>query len=133
MYKLGGLFGLLILLFYGLALLNYILKFMNKNYKEQIKNNKRLNKIFPKILKPIVKYHRIFGLTTILMILIHFSLQFSLFGLNITGAIAASLMILQFILGSLTQLNRKNKFYLHAHRLIATLLILAILSHLIIK
>ncbi|MFM1539469.1 hypothetical protein, partial [Helcococcus bovis] len=81
--KLRGLFGLLILLFYGLALLNYILKFINKNYREKIKNNKILNKIFPKILKPIIKYHRIFGLTTIFMILIHFSIKFSLFGLNL--------------------------------------------------
>ena len=132
MEELGGLFGNLIVLFYGLAVLNFCFKFLNRNFRDKLKKNEGFYGVFMKILKILVKYHRYFGGATIIMILIHFYLQFTRFGLNITGCLAAGVMILQIAMGIYGQMKRpKGKVWLVVHRGIAALLMITILMHVI--
>lgn len=132
MEELGGLFGYLIILFYALAVLNFCFKFLNRNYRDKLKKNESFYKTFMKILKLLVKYHRYFGGATIIFILIHFYLQFIRLGINITGCLAAVVMIIQILLGIYGQVKKpKGKVWIIFHRGIAALLLITILIHII--
>jgi hypothetical protein len=130
MEEYGELFGLLIILFYVLAVLNFCFKFLNRNYRDKLKKNEEFYKFYMKILKFFVKYHKYFGGAAVLMILIHFYIQFSRFGISVTGCIAAGVMLLQVGLGIYGQVQKKrSKTWLMMHRGIAALLLIAILVH----
>lgn len=128
----GEFFGLLIIIFYGLAALNFCLKFLNRNYNNILKKNEDFYKLYMILLKFFVKNHRYFGGTIIIILLTHFILQFSRFGFSITGGIAASLMMMQIGLGVYGQYKKnKNKIWLVFHRGIALALLIAILIHVV--
>ncbi len=130
MGELGELFGFLIIMFYGLALLNFCLKFLNRHCQDILKKNEGFYKFYMKLLKFFLKYHKYFGGATIVMILIHFFLQFTRFGISITGGIAAGLMLLQIGLGVVVGNQKsKNKAWLIVHKGIAALLLIAIMIH----
>ncbi len=132
MEDLGELFGFLIIVFYVLAALNFCFKFLNRNYRNTLKKNEGFYKIFMKILKFFVKNHKYFGGATILLILVHFYLQFSRFGISVTGCIAAGVMLLQVGLGVYGQLQKtRSKAWLMLHRGIAVVLLVAILIHIV--
>ena len=132
MEELGGFFGYLIILFYALAVLSFCFKYLNRNFRDKLKKNESFYKVFMKILKFLVKYHRYFGGATIILILIHFYLQFFRFGINITGCLAAGVMILQILLGIYGQVKKpKGKVWIMIHRGIAPLLLITILFHII--
>jgi hypothetical protein len=132
MDDLGKLFGLLIILFYVLAVLNFCFKFLNRNFRDTLKKSEGFYKIYMKLLKFFVKYHKYFGGAAILMILIHFYLQFSRFGISVTGCIAAGVMLLQVGLGVYGQIKKKrSKTWLMLHRGIAAMLLVAILIHIL--
>jgi len=132
MGELGELFGFLIIMFYALALLNFCLKFLNRHCQDTLKKNEGFYKLYMKLLKFFLKYHKYFGGATIVMILIHFFIQFTRFGISITGGIAAGTMLLQIGLGIVVGKQKsKNKVWLIVHKGIAALLLVAILIHII--
>jgi len=127
---LGEFLGSVIIFFYGLTVLNYIVKFINKKFKALINKNKTFASNYLKMMRFIVKNHRYFGFLALLFVALHFSIQYLTHGLSITGAIAASLMVLQVILGIYGhQAKKKSKIWLTIHRSIAILLLLAIAVH----
>ena len=132
MGELGEFLGFLVIFFYALALLNFCLKYLNRKWKEKLKKNEEFYKNYMKVLKFFMKYHMYFGGATILMILAHFFVQFSQYGLSITGCIAAGTMLLQICLGVYGQFKKsKGKVWLFIHRGIAVLLLVTILIHVI--
>lgn len=129
----GNFLGFLIILFYGLTILNFILKYINKNYKDIIKNNKLLSKYFHVILKIIVKYHKVFGLLTILFILLHFAIQYMYKWISITGIVASIFMVLQVLLGAYGLYTKKRGGkWLFFHRVISVMIMVTILIHIIL-
>lgn len=130
MKEIGELLGILIIIFYSLAVLNFCFKFINCKYKNTLKKKEGFYKIYMMVLKFLMKYHRYFGLATIVLLLAHFFVQFNQHGFNLTGGIAAGMMLLQVILGvyGLYKKN-KNKNWLIVHRIIALLVLVAILIH----
>lgn len=132
MEELGGLFGFLIIIFYVLAVLNFFFKFLNRNYRDTLKKNESFYKTYMKFLKFFVKYHKYFGGATLLMILAHFFLQFSRFGISVTGCIAAGVMLLQIGLGVYGQYHKsRSKSWLMVHRGIAAVLLVTIMIHIL--
>ena len=132
MEELSGLFGYLIILFYALAVLNFFFKFLNRNFRDKLKINESFYKFFMIILKLLVKYHRYFGGATIILILIHFYLQYIRLDISVTGFLAAGIMILQILLGIYGQVkNPKGKMWLMIHRGISVLLLITICIHII--
>ncbi len=92
--------------------------------------NEKLYSAFTKIMKFIVKNHKIFGLLTIIFILLHFLIQFNLYGLRISGVIAAGIMLLQVGLGIYgSKAKKRGKAWLFLHRSIAVVLMIAIIVH----
>ena len=126
-YEIGGFFGICIIILYVLTILNYVMKFLNKRYGQKLKKHV----VFTKSLKCIVRYHKLFGLLTIAFLLVHFLIQFTYYGLSVTGAIAAGVLLLQVALGiyGTKAQSKKNKTWLYFHRSIAVALLVAILVH----
>ena len=128
----GEFFGILIIILYGLTISKYILRFIDKKYKDKLSKYETFYKIFSIIKKFVMKNHRILGVSSILVLLIHFIIQFSTVGFSLTGLLAAVLLISQAILGIYMVVNRKRfKTILKIHKVLASILIIAILIHII--
>lgn len=128
--KLGEFFGELIVILYLLTILNYFVKLINRKYRNKIMQNKKLFSVFTKAMRFIVKNHKLFGLSTIIFILLHFFVQFSQYGLRISGVVAAGIMILQIGLGIYgSKVKKRGKVWLYLHRSIAVILAVAIMVH----
>lgn len=123
MEKISNLFGLLTLFFYGLTMLNFVYKRGRNTVFKDIEWIKKYDK---QLMKILVKNHKRWGFLAIAMLFIHGTLKFTQVGLNPVGALSASLLILQVILG----LTRK---YISVHRIIGFALAVSILVHVILK
>jgi heme A synthase len=128
--EIGALFGSLIVLFYILTVLNFLVKWINKKYGPSMKSNEKGYARYKRFMRFIVKNHKLFGLLTIVFLLVHFFIQFNIYGLSITGLVAAGILILQILLGIYgAKTKNKGKTWLTIHRSIAVLLFVAILIH----
>lgn len=132
MKDLGETLGILIIVFYSLALLNFVIKYIFKHNRSILQKNKKFFEVYKKVMKFFVTFHRFFGMTTILLILAHFYVQFSTRGPSSTGILAASLMFIQVGLG-MYGIYAKNKWkqWIVVHRVLALLIGLAILIHIL--
>lgn len=131
--ELGELFGWLLIIAFGCTLLNYFIKFVNKKWGKQLSKSDFGKKVMKLLMTVFVRNHRYFGMLTAVLLIAHFSIQFSRFGINLTGLLAASLMIVQVILGIYARAAnkpRKGPWFV-AHRSIAVLIILGIGFHLL--
>jgi len=129
-YQLGFFLGVSIVFFYSLSVLNFIVKYINKKYKSKINSNKKLKSVFNPFMKFIVKNHKLFGVLTAIALIAHFTVQYSLFGLSTTGALAGTTLILQVILGGYIYRKKKRKgIVFQSHRLLAILLLILMAIH----
>jgi hypothetical protein len=130
LYQLGALFGYIIIVLYVFTILNFFFKLVFKKCRKQLAKNQSVYKLYTKLMKVFVKYHKWFGLLTILFILAHFFVQFTQLYLSIPGVIAAGTMILQIGLGIYgSKAKKRGKIWLISHRSIAVLLLIAIVVH----
>ncbi len=128
--EVGELLGLLIILMYGFTLLSYVLKFINKHLGKYLRKAPKIYKLYLKLMKFSIKNHRFFGMGAIVFILAHFVIQFVYEGLSISGVIAATLMIIQALLGAFGFFNKpQSRVWLIIHRLLAIIILIAILIH----
>lgn len=132
--ELGEFLGWLIIISFILTTLNYVVKVVNKKYGKMISKYPILKKGYGMFMKIIVRKHKLFGFLTIVFILTHFLLQFSKFGLSVTGLLAALVMLLQVLMGIYGAYIYKKRLgaWFIAHRLIAVILIFVIGIHIII-
>ena len=129
----GEFLGWLICIGFAGTLLNYVLKWVQKKYGKVISKNPTGKVVMPILMKVFVRNHKLFGMATITLLLVHFLIQFTQRGLNITGAIAASFMIAQVVLGMVGAFvikSRKGTWFI-AHRVISGVMVLAILIHIL--
>lgn len=127
---LGQILGIVIITLYFLAVMNFFVKLVYRRMKVQIRKNKKLSDRYSLFMKFFVKNHRLFGGLTILALLSHASYQFYTYGISLTGAAAASVLVLQVGLGIYgSRAKMRGKYWLLAHRSIALLLFLAIGVH----
>jgi len=128
--EVGELLGQLIIFFYVLTILDYILKFINRKFRKEIKKYDVINTWYNKILKIIVTKHKWFGFLTVVFIIAHFLIQFSDNGLSLTGSVAALAMLFQVLLGIYgTYIIKRGKMWLYLHRTISVIILIAILIH----
>jgi len=129
----GELFGWILIGAFICTLLNYCVKFINKKWGKKISANDFGKKAMKLLMKIFVRNHRFFGVLTAVLLIAHFAIQFSQFGINLTGFLAAAFIILQVTLGiyaNLTHKPRKGAWFV-AHRLIAILIVFGIAFHLL--
>ncbi|MGE5627584.1 MAG: hypothetical protein ACM3X7_05630 [Solirubrobacterales bacterium] len=131
MRQYAGFFGSMIVIFYGLTILNFILKWVNKKYPKIINKNKQVKMIFKKSMKIVVKYHKLFGILTIIFLGLHFWIFYSNGRISRTGILAALLMISQVVLGILGAyvIKKRTGLWFSLHRVLAAALALVIFIH----
>ncbi|ABX41188.1 hypothetical protein [Lachnoclostridium phytofermentans] len=132
--ELDGLFGWLLVFAFAGTIMNYCLKFVNKCFGKKISAYPKGKKIMKVLMTIFIRNHKYFGFATVVFLLAHFIAQFAKFGINVTGCIAAIMMILQVLLGVYANVKKKPRkgAWLITHRVIAVLIILGISIHLII-
>ncbi len=135
MYKLGGFLGILTATFLGLALLNYISKWVNKHWVSKLPKTSKFKAIYIKVMKFVVQKHRWFGLGAIVSMATHLILQITFAWVSITGLIAATLLVINGMIGAWMHFKQKGKRgpLLMVHRAMGVLLITAISVHVITK
>lgn len=136
MGEVGELLGWITAISFGISLLNYFIKFINKRYINKMDKNNELVKYYRVLMKYIVRYHRLFGTTAVIALAIHF-LVIYIFGgvLSITGLISGIFMLLIFLLGIIGTFVIKNNrgSWVKIHRTLSFMLIIFIAMHLIFK
>jgi len=127
-----GLLGWVTAISFVIAILNYFVKFINKKYINKLgKEKKKIVDMYRKIMRIIIKSHKLAGTIAVISVLTHFVIAFSSSRISITGIIAAILMVIIFIMGFYGAYINKNikGMWLKFHRLIAFALIIAIAVH----
>ncbi|HEX3078070.1 MAG TPA: cytochrome b5 domain-containing protein [Lachnospiraceae bacterium] len=132
--ELGELFGWLLVIAFAGTIMNYCIKFVNKRFGKKISAYPFGKKIMKVLMTIFVRNHKYFGFATLIFLLAHFIIQYGMFGFNVTGTIAAVIMIIQVLLGVYANVRKKPRkgAWFIAHRTITVLIILGIAIHLII-
>ena len=129
-----GFFGIITVISFGIAISNYFVKYIHKKYINKLGNEKKqFVNIYRKIMKIIIKNHKLIGTIAIFSVLIHFFVAFSSNRISITGIIAALFMVIIFFLGVYGAFINKNHkgLWLKVHRAMAFFLLVAIVIHVI--
>lgn len=119
---------------FGISILNFFLKYINKNYINKLgEDKKQIVDIYRKIMKLVVKNHKLAGTIAAISVLAHFFIAFSYKHIEITGIIAAVLMGSIFLLGVYGAYINKNYkgIWLKIHRILSFALIIAIGIHIL--
>jgi len=128
------LLGSVTVISFSVAMLNFLLKFINKKYINKLgEDKKQIVTLYRKIMIPFIKLHKVAGTIAVFSVLTHFYIAFSSGRVSITGIIAALLMITIFALGfygAFINKNYKGK-WLKVHRILAFCLIVAIGIHIL--
>jgi len=129
-----GLFGLITVISFAIAILNYFSKYIHKKYISKLgKDKNEIVVIYRKIMKIIIKNHKLAGSIAIFSVLTHFYIGFSANRISTTGIIAALFMASIFFLGIYGAfINKTYKgMWLKVHRGMAFVLLVAILIHVV--
>ena len=133
MEELGELLGWLIAVSFGATILNYVLKFINKKYAKQINSSPEIKKYYSLLMKIFVRQHKLWGISTIVFLLLHFLVQ-SLFNeISTTGLIAGGIMLFQVLLGMSGAyiFKKRQGLWFVIHRIVSIVLVLGIIIHLL--
>lgn len=132
MKEIAGLLGWIGVWGYGIALLNFFMKYINKKYINGLsKDRKKFINFYRTIMRYIVRYHKIAGIVASIAIVGHLYLMYNFRGLSIPGLIAAIVMWSVFTLGIYGFAINKNLRgpWVKVHRILSFILILLIGFH----
>lgn len=132
MREIAGLLGWIGAWGYGIALLNFFIKYINKKYINNLpKDRKKFIIFYRTIMKYIVRYHKIAGIIASIAIAGHLYLMYNFRGLSVPGLIAAIVMWIVSIFGIYVfAINKKLRgSWVKIHRILAFILILLIGFH----
>ncbi|MGV8905464.1 MAG: hypothetical protein ACOH15_02560 [Acetobacterium sp.] len=123
-------------LFFILAFSNYFVKVINKKYISKLgKEKKQTVDFYRKIMKLIIKNHKIFGIIAFVLMLAHYYTIFTANLMRLSGIIAALLLIVIVSLGFYGGFISKNKkgMWLKIHRILPFILIIVIVFHVVFR
>ena len=131
----GSLFGWLIVIGLGVAILNYPVKLISRLWISKMDRNSKARLIYMKIQKPLVQYHRFFAGFATIMLIVHLVIQLQYRWLSTTGLIAAGLLVLNGFIGGYGHYVKKKKksLWLYFHRSIAFLAVVSIVVHIVMR
>jgi len=116
------------------AFLNFVLKFVNRNYVTKLPKEKRKAvDIYRLVMKYVIKYHKPIGIITALTVITHFTLMSLFVKVSVTGEAAMTIMLCTVLLGiygAFINKNYKGK-WLKVHRFFAFTLVILIGIHII--
>ena len=127
----GSLLGWLVVTGFILTILNYPVKAIYRKVISPLPAESKTRRIYMRGQRFMVLYHRFFALFTTVVLALHVLIQLLYRWLSWTGLLAALLMVANGFLGAYGHYVKKKKrsAWLVIHRLLAVLLILAIIAH----
>lgn len=129
-----GFLGWVTAISFGLAISNYVVKWLNKNLVPILPENlKKFVPLYQRVMKLIIKYHKWFAFTAIAAVGTHFFIAVRSGLLSLTGLISASLMVLLVLVGAYGTYikGRKKGLWLIIHRGIALIMVATITIHIL--
>ena len=135
MDELGGFMGFLTVILLGLALLNYVVKRVNRFWVAKLPKESKFKAAYGAVMKFLVRNHRFFGLGAALTLAVHVVLQIMFRWVSVTGLIASALLGLEVIMGAWLYFKQKGRrgILQNVHRATGAALIVAIAVHVITK
>lgn len=134
MREIGELLGVLTALFFGLAIMNFVMKFVNRKWVMKLPKESKFKQRYTSLMKFLVKNHRFFGFGAAVLMIAHVVVQIIFAWVSVTGIITAALAVVTVILGVIMfQKKKSDKTLLWAHRSAVIALIAAFLVHVITK
>jgi hypothetical protein len=121
---------------FGIAILNFFSKYIHKHYVSKLgKEHQQVIDLYRKVMKLIIKNHKLAGFVAVAAVLTHFFIAYSNGMIYLTGSISAIIMGTIFVLGFYGAFINKNykAWWLKAHRLLAFALIFTIGAHVLLK
>lgn len=130
MYQLGNLFGVLTAVLFALAVLNYVVKFVNRKWVMKLPKESKFKKTYSDCMKFLVKNHRFFGIGAAAMMVAHVILQIVFKWVSVTGIVAAVLAVVTVGFGMrLFKAKKRTPAMLWMHRGAVIALICAVAVH----
>lgn len=131
MHITGIVIGWLIVTGYLFAVMNFIVKRINKNIMSKKPIDSLSRKRFVVFMRIFTKGHIYVGLYLVTIILLHFLIEVTHEGFFITGLITGTLILTQISIGAYGAFikDRKKGSWLILHRSVSLLLALAITTH----
>ena len=134
MSLLGEALGIITATLYGVAVLNFFIKWGNRNWIMKLPKENSFRSAYQSVMKFLVKNHRFFGFGAAAVMISHVIIQIIFQWVSVTGLIAAGLALLTVALGIVMFKSKKRTpAMLWAHRGSVIALTIAILVHLISK
>lgn len=132
--SLGPVLGWLIVAGYVLAVLNNPVKWIHKRWVSKRPAASRFRKAYAAVMKVVVRYHRWFAMLATTAMILHFLIQFSQYGLYVSGIVTGGLMLAQGSLGAYgTYVRQKRRTaWFYVHRTVAILLVPAMAFHIFV-
>lgn len=134
MSLLGEALGIITATLYGVAVLNFFIKWGNRNWIMKLPKENSFRSAYQSVMKFLVKNHRFFGFGAAAVMVSHVIIQIIFQWVSVTGLIAAGLALLTVALGIVMFKSKKRTpAMLWAHRGSVIALTIAVLVHLISK
>jgi predicted heme/steroid binding protein len=123
--------GWLIVLVLFLTLLNYPIKLINRMWISKLPQDSSSRQAYTKLMRFLVGNHRFLAMITLVCLVTHAALQIIYRWVSLPGLIAASLVLINVLLGAFGHYIRKKKrsAWFYAHRTIAALMVAAVAIH----
>lgn len=134
MNQLGHYIGILTAIFFGCAIMNFVIKWANRKWVVKLPKESMFKADYMKVMKFLVKNHRYFAFTAVALMAAHIILQITYKWVSPTGIVTASLAVITAILGVIMfKAKKRTPAMLWAHRGSVIALIAAFLVHAITR
>jgi len=134
MDQLGNLLGILTAVLFGIAILNFCVKFVNRKWVMKLPKESKFKQGYTTVMKFLVKNHRFFGFGAATLMVAHIVLQLVFKWVSVTGILTAALAVVTVALGVvLFKAKKRTPAMLWAHRGAVIALIAAFVAHVVTR
>mgnify|MGYP000993611412 CR=1 FL=1 len=134
MGEIGKLLGILTAVLFGIAILNFCVKFVNRKWVMKLPKESKFKQGYTSVMKFLVKNHRFFGFGAAVLMVAHVVVQILFRWVSVTGLVTAGLAVVTVALGVVMfKAKKRTPAMLWAHRGSVIALIAAFVVHVITR
>ena len=134
MGEIGKLLGILTAVLFGIAILNFCVKFVNCKWVMNLPKEIKFKQGYTSVMKFLVKNHRFFGFGAAVLMVAHVVVQILFRWVSVTGLVTAGLAVVTVALGVVMfKAKKRTPAMLWAHRGSVIALIAAFVVHVITR
>ena len=134
MGEIGELLGILTAVLFGVAILNFCVKFVNRKWVMKLPKESKFKQGYTSVMKFLVKNHRFFGFGAAVLMVAHVVVQILFRWVSVTGLVTAGLAVVTVVLGVVMfKAKKRTPAMLWAHRGSVIALIAAFVVHVLTR